>query len=142
MYIQYVNVDVYVQYVYIDMYICRYTSHVLIYIYTYLSMCALVSVLEQTCSNSIAFTFTRCYISKIKTILQERQSIFSSILSHIMYTSSCKCTALVKQRLLVLFQFVTGTSSIPFEGFSALRGSNGPRKFTIEKWGTAGSLPR
>ena len=41
-----------------------------------------------------------------------------------------------------LFQFVTGTSSIPYEGFSALRGSNGPRKFCIEKWGKVTSLPR
>jgi len=46
-----------------------------------------------------------------------------------------------EQRLRLL-QFVTGTSSIPFEGFSALRGSNGPRKFCIEKWGRPTSLPR
>ncbi|KAL5007177.1 hypothetical protein ScPMuIL_015983 [Solemya velum] len=39
-------------------------------------------------------------------------------------------------------QFVTGTSSIPYEGFAALRGSNGPRKFCIEKWGRITSLPR
>uniref|UniRef100_A0A915L8F8 HECT-type E3 ubiquitin transferase n=1 Tax=Romanomermis culicivorax TaxID=13658 RepID=A0A915L8F8_ROMCU len=45
------------------------------------------------------------------------------------------------QRLLLL-QFVTGTSSIPCEGFSALRGSHGPKKFTIEKWGNPTSLPR
>lgn len=46
-----------------------------------------------------------------------------------------------EQRLRLL-QFVTGTSSIPYEGFAALRGSNGPRKFCIEKWGKATSLPR
>lgn len=46
-----------------------------------------------------------------------------------------------EQRLRLL-QFVTGTSSIPFEGFSALRGSNGPRKFCIEKWGKPTALPR
>ena len=46
-----------------------------------------------------------------------------------------------EQRLRLL-QFVTGTSSVPFEGFSALRGSNGPRKFCIEKWGQVTSLPR
>lgn len=45
------------------------------------------------------------------------------------------------QRLRLL-QFVTGTSSIPYEGFEALRGSNGPRKFCIEKWGRPTSLPR
>lgn len=33
-----------------------------------------------------------------------------------------------EQRLRLL-QFVTGTSSIPYEGFSALRGSTGPRRF-------------
>ncbi|XP_033762658.1 E3 ubiquitin-protein ligase HECW2-like [Pecten maximus] len=46
------------------------------------------------------------------------------------------------ERRLRLLQFVTGTSSIPYEGFSALRGSNGPRKFCIEKWGRISSLPR
>ena len=30
-------------------------------------------------------------------------------------------------------QFVTGTSSIPFEGFRALRGSNSLQKFTIDR---------
>uniref|UniRef100_A0A1I7XR63 HECT-type E3 ubiquitin transferase n=1 Tax=Heterorhabditis bacteriophora TaxID=37862 RepID=A0A1I7XR63_HETBA len=43
---------------------------------------------------------------------------------------------------LKLLQFVTGTSSVPFEGFAMLRGSNGPKRFTIEKWGDEGSLPR
>lgn len=46
-----------------------------------------------------------------------------------------------EQRLRLL-QFVTGTSSIPYEGFAALRGSTGPRKFCIEKWGKVNSLPR
>ncbi|KAK7508593.1 hypothetical protein BaRGS_00000159 [Batillaria attramentaria] len=46
------------------------------------------------------------------------------------------------ERQLRLLQFVTGTSSIPYEGFAALRGSNGPRKFCIEKWGKVTSLPR
>lgn len=32
-----------------------------------------------------------------------------------------------EQRLRLL-QFVTGTSSIPYEGFSSLRGSTGPRR--------------
>ena len=45
------------------------------------------------------------------------------------------------QRLRLL-QFVTGTSSIPYEGFSALRGSHGPRKFCIEKLGKITALPR
>ena len=46
-----------------------------------------------------------------------------------------------EQRLRLL-QFVTGTSSVPYEGFAALRGSNGPRKFCIEKWGHVTALPR
>lgn len=46
------------------------------------------------------------------------------------------------ERRLRLLQFVTGTSSVPYEGFAALRGSNGPRKFCIEKWGKPSSLPR
>lgn len=35
-----------------------------------------------------------------------------------------------EQRLRLL-QFVTGTSSIPYEGFSALRGSTGPRRYEL-----------
>ncbi|XP_043916557.1 E3 ubiquitin-protein ligase HECW2 isoform X2 [Protopterus annectens] len=46
-----------------------------------------------------------------------------------------------EQRLRLL-QFVTGTSSIPYEGFAALRGSNGPRRFCVEKWGKITALPR
>ncbi|XP_057679837.1 E3 ubiquitin-protein ligase HECW1-like isoform X3 [Corythoichthys intestinalis] len=46
-----------------------------------------------------------------------------------------------EQRLRLL-QFVTGTSSVPYEGFAALRGSNGMRRFCIEKWGKVTSLPR
>ncbi|KAG9355977.1 hypothetical protein JZ751_000821 [Albula glossodonta] len=46
-----------------------------------------------------------------------------------------------EQRLRLL-QFVTGTSSVPYEGFSSLRGSNGLRRFCIEKWGKITSLPR
>ncbi|CAL8292032.1 unnamed protein product [Lota lota] len=46
-----------------------------------------------------------------------------------------------EQRLRLL-QFVTGTSSVPYEGFSSLRGSNGLRRFCIEKWGKVTSLPR
>nr|KAF6338097.1 HECT, C2 and WW domain containing E3 ubiquitin protein ligase 1 [Pipistrellus kuhlii] len=46
-----------------------------------------------------------------------------------------------EQRLRLL-QFVTGTSSVPYEGFAALRGSSGLRRFCIEKWGKITSLPR
>ncbi|XP_078099579.1 E3 ubiquitin-protein ligase HECW2 [Sander vitreus] len=46
-----------------------------------------------------------------------------------------------EQRLRLL-QFVTGTSSIPYEGFASLRGSNGPRRFCVEKWGKVTALPR
>ena len=46
-----------------------------------------------------------------------------------------------EQRLRLL-QFVTGTSSVPFEGFKALKGSSGPKRFNIEMWGEPASLPR
>lgn len=43
---------------------------------------------------------------------------------------------------LRLLQFTTGTSSVPYEGFKALRGSNGPKKFTIDIFNDIKSLPR
>ena len=46
------------------------------------------------------------------------------------------------ERRLRLLQFVTGTSSLPYEGFAGLRGSRGPQKFAIEKWGVPPALPR
>lgn len=39
-------------------------------------------------------------------------------------------------------QFVTGTSRIPVNGFKDLQGSDGPRRFTIEKTGEVNSLPK
>jgi E3 ubiquitin-protein ligase NEDD4 len=44
-----------------------------------------------------------------------------------------------KSRLL---QFTTGTSRIPVNGFKDLQGSDGPRRFTIEKAGEAMHLPK
>ncbi|KAI7063301.1 putative E3 ubiquitin-protein ligase, partial [Hortaea werneckii] len=44
-----------------------------------------------------------------------------------------------KSRLL---QFATGTSRIPVNGFKDLQGSDGPRRFTIEKSGEEGQLPK
>ncbi|TFK50649.1 HECT-domain-containing protein [Heliocybe sulcata] len=44
-----------------------------------------------------------------------------------------------KSRLL---QFVTGTSRVPMNGFKDLQGADGPRRFTIEKWGDPSQLPR
>ncbi|KAJ3411384.1 hypothetical protein HDV05_002309 [Chytridiales sp. JEL 0842] len=41
-----------------------------------------------------------------------------------------------------LLQFVTGTSRIPVNGFKDLQGSDGPRRFTIEKTGTIDKLPK
>ncbi|VDM40818.1 unnamed protein product [Toxocara canis] len=41
-----------------------------------------------------------------------------------------------------VLQFVTGTSRVPMNGFRELYGSNGPQKFTIEKWGNPDMLPR
>ena len=44
-----------------------------------------------------------------------------------------------KSRLL---QFATGTSRIPVNGFKDLQGSDGPRRFTIEKSGEPTQLPK
>lgn len=44
-----------------------------------------------------------------------------------------------KSRLL---QFTTGTSRIPVNGFKDLQGSDGPRRFTIEKAGDSRYLPK
>ncbi|KAG0244214.1 hypothetical protein BGX31_009610 [Mortierella sp. GBA43] len=41
-----------------------------------------------------------------------------------------------------LLQFTTGTSRIPVNGFKDLQGSDGPRRFTIEKAGEVGQLPK
>lgn len=41
-----------------------------------------------------------------------------------------------------LLQFVTGTSRIPIGGFKDLQGSDGPRRFTIEKAGEVSQLPK
>ena len=41
-----------------------------------------------------------------------------------------------------LLQFVTGTSRVPMNGFRELYGSNGPQKFTIERWADTSHLPR
>ncbi|KAF9430437.1 hypothetical protein BGZ94_006914 [Podila epigama] len=41
-----------------------------------------------------------------------------------------------------LLQFTTGTSRIPVNGFKDLQGSDGPRRFTIEKSGEIGQLPK
>ncbi|WFD32862.1 HECT-type E3 ubiquitin transferase [Malassezia sp. CBS 17886] len=41
-----------------------------------------------------------------------------------------------------LLQFATGTSRIPVNGFKDLQGSDGPRRFTIEKSGEVNQLPK
>ena len=41
-----------------------------------------------------------------------------------------------------LLQFATGTSRIPVNGFKDLQGSDGPRRFTIEKSGEINQLPK
>jgi E3 ubiquitin-protein ligase NEDD4 len=46
------------------------------------------------------------------------------------------------EKISRLIQFVTGTSRIPVNGFKDLQGSDGPRKFTIEKTGEINSLPK
>jgi E3 ubiquitin-protein ligase NEDD4 len=44
-----------------------------------------------------------------------------------------------KSRLL---QFATGTSRVPVDGFKGLQGSDGPRRFTLDKSGDPSQLPR
>jgi E3 ubiquitin-protein ligase NEDD4 len=46
------------------------------------------------------------------------------------------------ERKSKLLQFVTGTTRVPVNGFKDLQGSDGPRKFTIEKSGDPLSLPK
>ncbi|KAJ1979372.1 hypothetical protein H4R34_002850 [Dimargaris verticillata] len=41
-----------------------------------------------------------------------------------------------------MLQFATGTSRIPVNGFKDLQGSDGPRRFTIEKSGEVSQLPK
>jgi E3 ubiquitin-protein ligase NEDD4 len=46
------------------------------------------------------------------------------------------------ERKVRLLQFTTGTSRVPVNGFKDLQGSDGPRRFTIEKSGDPSGLPR
>jgi E3 ubiquitin-protein ligase NEDD4 len=46
------------------------------------------------------------------------------------------------ERKFRLLQFTTGTSRVPVNGFKDLQGSDGPRRFTIEKSGDPQGLPR
>ncbi|KPV75697.1 uncharacterized protein RHOBADRAFT_35425 [Rhodotorula graminis WP1] len=41
-----------------------------------------------------------------------------------------------------LLQFTTGTSRVPVNGFKDLQGSDGPRRFTLEKSGDISQLPK
>jgi len=41
-----------------------------------------------------------------------------------------------------LLRFTTGTTRLPISGFKDLQGSDGPRRFTIEKSGDLQALPR
>nr|WGL47553.1 E3 ubiquitin-protein ligase NEDD4 [Flammulina filiformis] len=47
-----------------------------------------------------------------------------------------------QERKFRLLQFTTGTSRVPVNGFKDLQGSDGPRRFTIEKSGDPQGLPR
>ena len=46
------------------------------------------------------------------------------------------------ERRARLLRFTTGTSRVPVNGFKDLQGSDGPRRFTIEKSGNPSGLPR
>ncbi|KAH9250959.1 hypothetical protein BASA81_011217 [Batrachochytrium salamandrivorans] len=54
----------------------------------------------------------------------------------------CRCGLGDSEKKARLLQFVTGTSRIPVNGFKDLQGSDGPRRFTIEKTGEIESLPK
>ncbi|KAJ1823516.1 hypothetical protein LPJ60_001498 [Coemansia sp. RSA 2675] len=51
-------------------------------------------------------------------------------------------TAMDAEHQTRLLQFTTGTSRIPVNGFKDLQGSDGPRRFTIEKSGDVIALPK
>ncbi|KAJ2818724.1 NEDD4 E3 ubiquitin-protein ligase, partial [Coemansia furcata] len=51
-------------------------------------------------------------------------------------------TAMDAEHQTRLLQFTTGTSRIPVNGFKDLQGSDGPRRFTIEKSGDIIALPK
>jgi hypothetical protein len=51
-------------------------------------------------------------------------------------------TLVAAERKARLLQFTTGTSRVPVNGFKDLQGSDGPRRFTIEKSGDPSGLPR
>lgn len=63
------------------------------------------------------------------------------VVSDVNFLSQCvrSWDAEQKSRLL---QFTTGTSRIPVNGFKDLQGSDGPRRFTIEKAGEIQQLPK
>ncbi|EPX73840.1 HECT-type ubiquitin-protein ligase E3 Pub1 [Schizosaccharomyces octosporus yFS286] len=74
-------------------------------------------------------------------------------LKHTDYRSYCENDAVIKwfwelmnewsnEKKSRLLQFTTGTSRIPVNGFKDLQGSDGPRRFTIEKSGEASKLPK
>jgi E3 ubiquitin-protein ligase NEDD4 len=46
------------------------------------------------------------------------------------------------EKRMRLLQFVTGTSRLPIGGFRELHGSDGPRRFTVERTGSVDSLPK
>ena len=49
---------------------------------------------------------------------------------------------IILEEKLQFLQFVTGTTQVPYEGFSGLRGPNGPKPFCIEQLGNKTDLPR
>jgi hypothetical protein len=58
------------------------------------------------------------------------------------YVPPCVFEMMVTDVQSRLLQFTTGTSRIPVNGFKDLQGSDGPRRFTIEKAGEVTQLPK
>ena len=95
-------------------------SHSLFHLYLHIHF-----LNSNSCHQTLTFSFTIPTTEKggIYTYLYRNDQVICSV-------------------VCVPAQFVTGTSSVPFEGFRALKGSSGPKKFNIEQWGEPQSLPR
>lgn len=81
-------------------------------------------------------------LTRLKKNLRKILEVISASAGSSVLRAFISYYVLTKRCILFVLQFVTGTSSIPYEGFAALRGSTGPRKFCIERWGDYTKLPR
>ena len=70
--------------------------------------------------------------------------VLESIILHLLFlTDHEQCIrSWDNEKRVRLLQFTTGTSRIPVNGFKDLQGSDGPRRFTLEKSGDPKQLPK